>query len=185
MRFKDGDFLRGFNKAKVEEGTRLKIAPTSVQDGYVRWEDGKPVDWRLREWVRTDQLPIFRDTLPDADKIGESDDPWSYCLLLAMKDEDGELVKFSTGSVGGTNAVRRVLRDWKRQRDKHPGKVPIVALSSGSYEHKVHRTEIAFPIFTIVDWDFWDEADTMLPSYTTADDPRTQVRDEIDDDLPF
>ena len=81
----------------------------------------------------------------------------------------------------------KVLRDWKRQRDKHPGQVPIVALSSDSYEHKVHRTEIAFPIFTIVDWDFWDEADTTaaLPSYTTADDPRTQVRDEIDDEFPF
>jgi hypothetical protein len=98
LRFKDGIFVRGFDKIEVEEGTRLRIAPTSVQDGFVRWEDGKPVDWRLREWVRTDQLPIFRDALPDADKIGQSDDPWSYCLLLAMKDEDGELVKFSTVS---------------------------------------------------------------------------------------
>ena len=84
-RFKDGDFLRGFDKTEVEEGTRLRIAPTSVQDGYVRWEDGKPVDWRLREWVRTDQLPIFRDTLPDADKIGAI--RRSLELLLASRHE--------------------------------------------------------------------------------------------------
>ena len=51
LKFKDGVFLRGFDKTEVEEGTTLRIAPTSVQDGYVKWEDGKPVDWRLREWI--------------------------------------------------------------------------------------------------------------------------------------
>ena len=189
LKFKDGVFLRGFDKIEVEEGTTLRIAPTSVQDGYVKWEDGKPVDWRLREWINRNHLPIFRDAIPDADKIGQSDDPWTYTLLLAMKDEDDVQLKFSTGSVGGANAVRKVLREWKRQRDKHPDQVPIVALSSGSYEHKVHRTEIAFPVFTIVDWDYWDEADresaAALPSWATADDPRTQIQDELEDEIPY
>ena len=49
IRFKDGKYLRGFDKNEVFEGTRMRIAPTSVQDGFVKWEDGKPVDWRLRE----------------------------------------------------------------------------------------------------------------------------------------
>ena len=70
LRFKDGVFLRGFDKTEVEEGTTLRIAPTSVQDGFVKWEDGKPVDWRLREWISRDQLPIYRDTLRDVDKNG-------------------------------------------------------------------------------------------------------------------
>ena len=157
-----------------------------MQDGYVRWEDGKPVDWRLREWVRTDQLPIFRDTLPDADKIGESDDPWSYCLLLAMKDEDGELVKFSTGSVGGTNAVRRCFetgsgnaisilarcRSWRSAR---------AATSTRFTGPKLRSRSSILLIGTIGT----RRTARALPSYTTADDPRTQVRDEIDDDLPF
>jgi hypothetical protein len=51
LRFKDGKFLQGFDKNIVEKGTVLRIAPTSVQDGFVKWEDGKPVDWRLREWI--------------------------------------------------------------------------------------------------------------------------------------
>ena len=160
-----------------------------MQDGYVKWEDGKPVDWRLREWINRNHLPVFRDTLPDAHKIGQSDDPWTYTLLIALRDDDGVQLKFSTGSVGDANAVRKVLREWKRQRDKHPGQVPIVALSSGSYEHKVHRTEIAFPVFTIFDWDYWDEADrasaAALPSWATADDPRTQIRDELEDEIPY
>ena len=131
LRFKDGVFLRGFDKIEVEEGTTLRIAPTSVQDGYCKWEDGKPIDWRLREWARSDQLPVFRDTLPDAHKIGQSDDPWTYTLLIALRDDDGVQLKFSTGSVGGANAVRKVLREWKRQRDKHPGQVPLVCARLG------------------------------------------------------
>ena len=189
LRFKDGRFIRGFDKIEVEEGTTLRIAPTSVQDGYVKWEDGKPVDWRLREWINRNHLPVFRDTLPDAHKIGQSDDPWTYTLLIALRDDDGVQLKFSTGSVGGANAVRKALREWRRLRDKHPNKVPVVALGSGSYEHKVHRTEIAFPVFTIVDWDYWDEADrasaAALPSWATADDPRTQIQDELEDEIPY
>ena len=34
-------------------------------------KDAAVVAYRLREWIRKDQLPVFRDTLPDADKIGQ------------------------------------------------------------------------------------------------------------------
>ena len=85
--------------------------------------------------------------------------------------------------------MRKVLREWKRQRDKHPGQVPVVALSSDSYQHKIHRTEVQFPVFEIVGWDYWDEVDrasaAALPSYATDDDPRTQVRDELEDEIPY
>lgn len=190
LQFKDGKFLRGFDKNEVEEGTLLRIAPTSVQDGFVKWEDGKPVDWRLREWISRAQLPIYRDTLGDMDKINQPDDPWAYTMLIAMKDEDDVQLKFSTSSVGGANAVRKVLREWKRLRDKHPCQVPVVSLGSDSYEHKKHKTEVQFPVFEIVAWNYWDEADKesakALPLYATADDPRTQVRDELaGDEIPF
>ena len=181
LRFKDGVFLRGFDKTEVEEGTTLRIAATSVQDGFVKWEDGKPVDWRLREWINRDQLPIYREALGDMDKNEWPDgkDPWTYTMLLAVKDEENVQLKFSTSSVGGANAVRRLLREWKRLRDKHSGRVPVVSLGSDSYQHKIHRTEVQFPVFEIVGWDFWDEADKALPSYVTPDDPRTQIRDEL------
>lgn len=186
LRFKDGKFLQGFDKNIVEKGTVLRIAPTSVQDGFVKWEDGKPVDWRLREWISSTQLPIYRDTLGDMDESEWPDgkDPWAYTMLLAMKDAEGTLFKFSTSSVGGANAVKRVLREWRRQRDKHPGLVPVVALGSDSYVHKVHRNTIQIPTFEIVGWEPWDDDVKALP-YATADDPRNQVTDALDDAIPF
>jgi hypothetical protein len=177
LRFKDGVFLQGFDKIEVEMGTVFRIAPTSVQDGFMRWENGKPVDWKLREWFKPGQLPIYRDTLGDMDESQWPDgkDPWAYTLLLAMKDAEGVLFKFSTSGVSAANSVKRTLREWRRERDKHPGLVPVVALGSSSYVHKVHKSTVRFPTFEIVGWEPWDESERQSLSYETADDPRTQV----------
>ena len=94
-----------------------------------------------------------------------------------MKDEDGVQVTFSTSSVGGTKAIRKVLRDWRLTRDKHRGLVPIVSLGVGSYEHKVHRTTVEFPVFTIVDWAAWDGAEVV--KITKSD----EIKDELNDEL--
>jgi hypothetical protein len=180
LRFKDGRFLQGFDKNIIEEGTVLRIAPTSVQDGFVRWEDGKPVDWRLREWISA-TLPIYRDSLGDTDEREWPDgkDPWVYTMIVALKDAEGTLFKFSTSSVGGANAVRRVLREWRRQRDRHPGLVPVVALGSDSYEHRTHKSTVRIPVFEIMGWERWDEdyAPQTLAAPSTAE--------VLDDQIPF
>ena len=52
LRFKDGVFLEGFDKNRVVEGTVLRIEPTSVQDGFMKYEDRKTVDWRCASGSR-------------------------------------------------------------------------------------------------------------------------------------
>jgi hypothetical protein len=37
-------------------------------------------------------------------------------MLIAMKDKAGQRLTFSTSSVGGRNAVRKMLRGWRRDR---------------------------------------------------------------------
>jgi hypothetical protein len=85
LRFKDGKFFQGFDKIEVEDGTVLRAAPPSIQDGFVRWENGKPVDWRMREWINPNQLPVYRDTLGDTDesKSVRPQNRWAMCALSA------------------------------------------------------------------------------------------------------
>jgi hypothetical protein len=179
LRFKDGRFARGFDKTEVAEGTRMMLHPASTSDGFIKWEDGKPVEWRIRE-LNSTQFPISRETLGDTDESEWPDgkDPWAFTMMVALKDSDGALLTFSTGTVGGKNAIRKVLRDWKLARNKYPGKVPVVSLEVGSYEHRVHRTTVEFPIFSIVDWAHWDGVDAPPPT------DAQQVRGELNDALP-
>jgi hypothetical protein len=68
LRFKDGEFLRGFDKDVVKEGTELLVMPVSTSEGFIKWEGGRPVDSRFRELNDSGQLPIFRDTLGDTNE---------------------------------------------------------------------------------------------------------------------
>jgi len=186
LRFKDGMWLQGFDRNEVEAGTIFRVAPTSVQDGFVKWENGRPVDWRMREWISTAQLPVCRESLGDVDESEWTDgkDPWAYTMLLAVKDGEDKLYKFSTSSVGGANAVRRLLRAWKGGRYRHPGQVPVVAIGTDHYVHKAHKNKVHFPTFEIVGWDYWDaEAARLVPN---PDDPRTQFAHVLESDtIPF
>src|SRR5262249_41361427 len=105
-------------------------------------------------------------------------------MFLAMKDAEGKLFKFQTHSVAGENAIRRLLREWRRQRDRHPGLVPEVALGANSYVHRVHANTVHVPNFEIVAWEGWND-DAPPNIEVTPDDPRTQVQDELEDEIPF
>ena len=68
LRFKDGGFIRGFDKVDVPEGARFLMHPGSTSDGFIKWANGKPVEFKIRELNNPTQLPIFRDALGDLDE---------------------------------------------------------------------------------------------------------------------
>jgi hypothetical protein len=185
LRFKDGGFIRGFDRVDVKLGTKMLLHPASTADGFIRWEDGKPTEFKLREWNNLTQLPILRDTLGDMDESQWPDgkDPWAYTMMIAMKDAEGVVLAFSTSTEGGKNAVRKVLREWKAQRAKHIGRVPVVSLNADSYEHKVHRTKVGFPVFEIVGWASWDGEE--VPPLTATQQMAAALKQELNgDDIP-
>ena len=60
-------------------------------------------------------------------------------------------------------------------------------LESTTYTHQQFG-EISKPKFKIVDWARWDDgddADAPASITPTPDDPRTQVKDELQDEIPF
>ena len=125
-----------------------------MQSGYQKWEDGKIVDERFSDWA-SGEKPILRNDLGDFPENDDAKDPWSYVLRCAFRFMTGAQLKFVTSSTGGINAVRKLLRAWKEERDNYPGLVPVVELGTDFYVHKEHRTEIITPTFTIVDWVNW------------------------------
>jgi len=174
LRFKDGRFIRGFDKTDVDLGTRFMMHPASTSDGFIKWEDGRPVDYKIRELNNPQQQPVTRESLGDLDKDDWDDgkDPWSYVMMIAMKDDNGVPLTFTTGTVGGKNAIKKALRDWRLARSKHADKVPVVELGVDSYEHRVHRTTVTFPVFRIVGWGNWESGE------------EASVKEVLNDDLP-
>ena len=185
LRFKEGEYLRGYDKIEVALGTRLRVHPESYSDGFVKWDDNRPVDWRIRECANPTQLPIFRDTLDALDKIGKDDDPWTKTWLIAMKDPAGEILRFTTSTDGGDKALRKLMSNWRRERDKHWPKVPVVELGVTSYFNAKYHRDVPKPVLTIVDWADWENGKKTAPQITpTQDDPRTMIGEELNDDLP-
>jgi hypothetical protein len=183
LRFKEGAYYAGFDKVEVEMGTVFRVHPMSVQDGFVKWLDGKPVDTRMREWCRPDQPPINRNDLDYLDEASWPDgkDPWAFTMILAFKDANGEMFKFTTSTAGGSNAIKKMLRTWRSERDRYPGKVPVVAIGTDSYEHRIHRSRVKVPVFDLVGWEPWDE-DVPEP---VKPDPAGKFAEVLSDEIPF
>ena len=54
----------------------------------------------------------------------------------------------------------------------------MVELLAHSYEHKIHRTKVSFPVFKILDWADWDGVNAAaLPA-------SVETKLELNDDLP-
>jgi hypothetical protein len=178
-------YFKGQEKEIVPLERKLKFAPLSVQSGYQKWEDGKIVDERFADWA-SGEKPVLRNDLGDHPKDENAKDPWSYALRCAFRLMSGPQLKFVTGSTGGVNAIRKLLRTWKQERDNHPDLVPVIELGTESYVHKEHRTEIITPTFTIVDWAPWDreKPKAVAGPKADADDSRT-ISHDLDDEIPF
>src|SRR5262249_10465165 len=131
LKFADGRWSRGKEGSPVADGTKLVAVGTAA--GWVRWAEGKPAEYRMREPGRV--LPE-RDELGDLDEgdwepgpSGEPRDPWQSTRFVYLVDPvSAEAFTFSTSSFGGRNAVIDLGDQIARTRCAHPGAVPVVEL---------------------------------------------------------
>jgi hypothetical protein len=94
-------------------------------------------------------------------------------------DSAQDLLTFISGSVGGRNAIAKLLGKVARSCQATEGKMPVVALEVGEYDHDDYGT-VAYPIFKIVDWDFWDRSDR--PAIGAQ---KPSMNEVLDDEIPF
>jgi hypothetical protein len=173
LKFADGGWSRGREGVVVEKGSTLAAIGTAA--GWVRWANGKPVEYKMREAGKP---------LPDREELGDLDqtkweigpdgktprDPWQSTRFVYLVCPDtAEAFTFSTSSWGGREAVINLGDAIARMRCAHPNATPIVALEAGPMVTRFGRK--SKPVFRIVDWrSVGGEAQAQAQALLTQDD---------------
>jgi hypothetical protein len=177
-----GDYRAGKDGAKIELGTRFTAVMQSVQVGWLKWIDGKPVE-RVMGHLHDGFKPPKRDELDAQDESmwpagsdGRPRDPWQFCNTILLIAENGEQFTFATGSRGGIQAIGNLCAAYGRRMRSHPGEMPTIALDSSSYPHRDKQIgHVPIPVFRITGW---ADADASAGDVAKQDD-------EISDSIPF
>jgi hypothetical protein len=179
LKFAKGDFVAGEAGEVVSEGTEFVALMNEALCGWVKWEDGKPVE-HLMGKIANNFVPPRRPDLGDVDRAaweedadGRARDPWQFANYVPMKREpSGELHTFVATSRGSLNAIGDLCRQYARHAEKHPDQDPVVKLFSGTYEHKVKAYgRIAYPIFTVTGWAQKEELDLAATAPPDSEPP--------------
>jgi hypothetical protein len=158
LAFKKGFWTAGKDAVDMD-GEELIALVSETMFGWVKWQDKRPVDYRVG-FVRDRFEPPRRDELGDDDSSqwerrgGDRVDPWVFTYFLPLVDpETGTLYIFSTTSGGGKDALADLQELYADglELPENAGKAPLVALSGDSYPTRDYG-EIQRPIFKIVAW---------------------------------
>jgi hypothetical protein len=164
LRFKDGDYLYRSGDAEPEVGkdTELVVSVDSLEHGWIKWIDKRPVERKMglvvegfRAPTRPELGDMDKDMWPRDERTDKPIDPWQRTVHVVMYDrtrdadsEDG-LFTFVTSSHGG----RRAIQDLAKQAKKHMDQNPVVRLEEDVYTHSKLGYRIKVPVFKIVSWE--------------------------------
>jgi hypothetical protein len=189
LKFSDWRWTAGKEAEPLEHGTRLVALGTVAM--WVRWEDGKPVEYRTRQ-------PGQR--MPERDELGYDDesawalglndepqDPWRNTRLVHLVDpQTAEAFTFSTSSWGGRGAVADLGDQIARMRKVHPDAIPLVELRAAEMLTRFGRK--SKPVFKVVAWQTASGGNEPVPverQIPAKEAEQTAARSELDDAIPF
>jgi hypothetical protein len=175
LKFSKGEWLLGQNDDEVELGRLLAANMEELSIGWIRWEDGKPVERRMNLLVSgvkpepRDALGYTDQTLWGADDDGNPKDPWNFTNELPLADpETGEQMTFSASSKGGIGCIGNLCKTYAKGRAQNAGLVPVIELARDSYKHaKYGKTYV--PVMNIVDW--VENGSVPQPAAASEDEP--------------
>jgi len=153
LKFADWNWTKGKESTPVAAGTRLVALSTAA--GWVKWEGGKPIEYRTRESGRRlpdrEELGDLNEADWEAGPDGKPRDPWQSTRFVHLVDPvTAEAYTFSTSAFGGRAAVSDLADQIQRMRAAHPGAVPIVELHAAAMLTKFGRK--SRPWFKVVEW---------------------------------
>jgi len=176
LKFAKGEWQIG--EDAVPGGTEYIAYIDEAARGQMKFEDHTVTDRRIVKM--RDGKPPARESLGDNDPsqwevdetTGKPRDPWVMQWLLPMSpvDAEGDLTVFATSSKGGIAAIGTLCQVYGRS--PRNGLLPIVALKTRSYKHRVHG-KIQTPDLPIVGW------------HGTATTPAAPAAAPVDDEIPY
>jgi hypothetical protein len=190
LKFSDWKWSKGKEGTEVEEGATLVALDTAA--AWVKWSEGKPVEYRLRQPGR--KLPE-REELGNLDKgdweagpDGQPKDPWQNTRFVYLVDPvSAEAFTFSTASWGGRGAVSDLADQIQRVRYARPGAVPVVELHAAPMLTKFGKK--SKPFFKVIDWQGGEQSNQRPAPALIESKPSASARTEsgraFDDEIPF
>jgi hypothetical protein len=128
--------------------------------GWIKWEDGRPVEQQMGLVSERFQPPRRRD-LGDLDQDnwergdnGRPRDPWTFSNSLPLVlNADKQVGTFVTSSMGGLDTIAKLCSAYGKQMVQRENDFPVVELGCGSYQHRDKAVgRVRFPILKILDW---------------------------------
>jgi hypothetical protein len=155
---KFGDWVAGDHAEKIPHGTRMVAHTLELLIGWLKWQDGKPVEDQMYP------IAIAKENVPNRSELGDTDrsqwpiddkgvarDPWQFTNYLIMMDEADNLYTFAPSSKSGLDAVGVVATAYGARMLVSPDSLPVVTLEGSSYEHADYG-EIRIPVLEVVGW---------------------------------
>jgi hypothetical protein len=185
-------FVKGKYKVGDDEvplGTQYIAHANQLTYCWIKFRDKKVVERRMGKAVEK-WIPPERDELDDKDPAtwekgldGKPKDPWLFQHLLPLEHlESGDLVIFTTGSVGGKIATEELVHQYARRlKRKSSRALPIVKLASKDMPTKLYG-DVPRPHFEI---DGWEDAPDAPIGAVNSGGPNSPVASEMNDEIPF
>jgi hypothetical protein len=183
LKFRKGQYFIG--EELVPLGTEYIAHAKAWVKCWIKFVDGKVAERKVYR-VALGERPPEREDLDDLEKDnwperidGNPADPWVLQYLLPLeKPSDGEVVIFTTPSVGGRQAVADLCKAYAKRAEKNANcGQPIVKLAEAEMPTKKFG-RVPRPHFEIVGWDDPRSAFAEAPPPIAPDG-------EFDDSIPF
>jgi hypothetical protein len=183
LKFKKGNYLIGDDEIPL--GTKFIVHTNAWVKMWLKFVDNRVAD-RKAYRVALGEKPPVREELDDLDKSlwsdgidGEPADPWTLQYMMPFENiSSGEVVIFTTSSVGGRRAVSDLCLAYARRAKKGCRGHPIVTLSV----RQISKYKVPAPLFEITSWD--DAADNVTDG-TLEEPPPVTSEKEFDDEIPY
>jgi hypothetical protein len=186
LKFKKGKFYIQDDEVRI--GAEYVAHPSKLTLCWIKFSGGEVADRRFGK-AAEGYRPPEREELGDRDESkwergldGKPKDPWSFQHLLPLENpENGEVVIFTTSSVGGEIGVKELVREWARRAKKGSRALPIVKLATMDMNTKKYGA-VPRPYFPVIAWDALP-ADNVEVSIAAA--AALCADDDMDDSIPF